>query len=358
MASKLLDNIKRWFKHYFRKENRTIAIATICVIVVVVAAVAYYAYINISKSESGIKLDMSALKFWEAGDAKLAQDAVDFINNNGLASSAVTLVSHERTNGVIKIKIKIDSSEYDSYITRDGKYLFPSALEMETPEGTEETGETTATASAASCDDLTKTDSPMLDVYVVSACPYGLQIQRAIAQAVSEVPELANYVTARYIGSVSSDGKSIESMHGEEEATENLRQICIRQEQPVKYWNYVSCYIKAGDSASCLSSAGVNSSTVSACMADAGRGVAYAKEDFDLSEKYSVSGSPTLILGDANVDESGFGGRSADAIKQIVCCASNSKPSFCSKTLETASAATSYSEDYSGSGSTSTASCD
>jgi hypothetical protein len=38
---------------------------------------------------------------------------------------------------------------------------------------------------------------------------------------------------ARYIGTVS--GTTITAMHGEAEAKENLRQICIREEQSTKY---------------------------------------------------------------------------------------------------------------------------
>jgi hypothetical protein len=93
-------------------------------------------------------------------------------------------------------------------------------------------------------------------------------------------------------------------------------------------------------------------------MSDISRGVAYASEDFILADAYGISGSPTLMLGDADVNETGFGGRSADAIKEIVCCASISEPSFCSQTLNTNSAATSFSETYSSSGGTTTASCE
>jgi len=38
---------------------------------------------------------------------------------------------------------------------------------------------------------------------------------------------------------------TIKSMHGAAEAQENLRQICIREEQSGKYWDYVRCYIEA-----------------------------------------------------------------------------------------------------------------
>ena len=350
MLKKIVSSIKRWFnnskhavKNFIKKQSKKTIIISIAVLVLIIAG-AIYCFIA--------KPDLSGLKFWEAGDKKIAQQAVDFINNNGLASSTVTLEKVSRESGLIKIKIKLGTNEFDSYISKDGKFLFPNVIDISaTKETTTADGSnTTATTSAASCDELTKTDNPMLEVYVVSQCPYGLQIQRAMAEAVANAPELANYIKVRYIGS--TDGKTIESMHGEAEATENLRQICIREEQSAKYWKYTSCYIKAGDSASCLSSTGVDTGSLTSCMSDASRGVAYASEDFSLADSNSVSGSPTLMLGNANIDESGFGGRSADAIKKIVCCASNSKAGFCSQTLNTAAAASSYSENYAGTGAT------
>ena len=342
--------IKKWneimhsAKSFIKKQSKRTILISLVVIVAIIAGAIYYFTSH---------PDLSALKFWQAGDKQVAEKAVKYINDNQLASSTVSLVSVSRESGLIKIKIKLGSTEFDSYISKDGKYLFPQALDISGADKASE-GTGTSTTSAATCDELTKTDSPMLQVYVVSQCPYGLQMQRAMADAVARVPALANYIKARYIGAVS--GNTITSMHGEEEATENLRQICIRQEQPTKYWGYVACQIKAGDSKGCESSIGVDSSKLSACVADASRGVAYAQEDFTLADTYGVSGSPTLILGDANIDESGFGGRSSDAVKEIICCASSTKPSFCSQTLNTASAATSYSESYEGSGTTSNSS--
>ena len=347
---KIFDNFKKWLKHYFRKENRQKAIITVLAIAIVIVAAGYYFYKQ-NLNQDG-KLDLSVFKFWQAGDKKVAEDAVKYINDNQLASSEVTLVKVSRESGVIKIKIKIGSTEFDSYVTKDGKYLFPSALEM--IKGEEE-NKNNEVSSASSCEDLTKSDSPMLDVYVVSQCPYGIQMQRAMADAVSRVPELANYIKARYIGSI-EEGK-ITSMHGDEEAQENLRQICIREEQSQRYWNYVSCYIKAGKSTSCLATSGIDQSALSSCMTN-GKGLSYAKEDFDLTETYSISGSPTLILGDKDINESSFGGRSSDAIKKIVCCASSAEPSFCSQTLNTDSAASSYSETYEGTKTSNSASCE
>jgi hypothetical protein len=145
-------------------------------------------------------------------------------------------------------------------------------------------------------------------------------------------------------------------MHGDAEAKENLRQICIRDEQPAKYWNYLSCQMKAsGTETSCEQSTGVNSAALNACITNPSRGVAYAQKDFDLANKYGVSGSPTLVLNGATVDEFTadntpiFGGRVSDEVKTIVCDASTTQPGFCSTKINIAEAATSFSPTYSSS---------
>ena len=150
----------------------------------------------------------------------------------------------------------------------------------------------------------------------------------------------------------------ITAMHGDEEAQENLRQICIREEQPVKYWDYVSCQMKAGDTTGCEAPTGVDSAKLAACVSTASRGLAYAQEDFDLNTKYSVTGSPTLILDESEISEFNFGGRSAEAVRTMVCAAFNSEPSFCATTLNEATAATSFSETYTSASGSDSASCE
>ena len=294
-------------------------------------------------------------------DNQIAKNAVDYINKNGLSQTPATLSGNAtEASGLVKFKIKIGANEFDSWVTKDGKLLFPSAIAMETKASA--SSQTTKASTAA---DLQKTDKPMLEAYVVSNCPYGLQMQRAIADAVKNVPSLAQYLKVRYMGSISNG--QVSSMHDSDasgkavangpEAKENLRQICIREEQPTKYWNYVSCYMKKasgalpngmplGDTQGCLVSTGVDTAKLNSCMTDPSKGLAYAKEDFDLAAKYNVQGSPTLILGDATIDESGFGGRSSDGVKSIVCAASKTQPGFCSTKLNTVEAAASFSDTY------------
>ena len=135
-------------------------------------------------------------------------------------------------------------------------------------------------------------------------------------------------------------------MHGPAEATENLRQICLREEQPAKYWPYVSCQMKEGETSACEVPSGVDSSKLATCISDSARGLAYAKKDFDLNSKYQVKGSPTLILNGGAISEFDFGGRTSDALKSVICNGFISQPDVCSTKLNTAKAATSFSLTY------------
>jgi glutaredoxin len=273
------------------------------------------------------------------GAQDAANKAVDYINKYLLQGQGnATIVSVKEDNGLYYAKLNIAGKQYDTYMTTDGKLLFPSVIDIsQTPQTA-----TTTTVKTMTCADITKADKPTLEAFVVSNCPYGLQMQRALAP-VAKI--LGSNIVVKYIGSI-ANGK-ITSMHGDNEAQENLRQICIREEQNAKYWDYVNCYIQKGDTNTCLTTAKIDNTKLNSCMTDAKKGIAYAQKDFDAADKYQVSGSPTLFLNGEKVSEFDFGGRSADALKTLICCGFNKQPTVCTQKLSTDQAATSFSLTYS-----------
>ena len=329
----------------FLKSRNAIIIGVAVVAVIVIGVLIY--------TDSNHNITLPSI--FGSSDKQIAENTIKYINDNKLAQSIATLESYSVESGLVKVKIKIGSSSFDSYVTKDGKLLFPQVIDMKPKKADNADTGSTETKST----ELVKVDKPVLDAFVVSRCPYGLQMQRMMADAIESVPALSEYLKARYIGEVS--GNTITAMHGEAEAQENLRQICIREEQPAKYWSYVACQMKKGDTKGCETSTGVDSTKLASCISNPAKGVAYAKIDFDLANKNNVSGSPTLILGDAQVSEFDFGGRTSDAMKSIICAASKTPPSFCSTKLNTADAAASFSETYasaSGSNTSSGAGCE
>lgn len=274
----------------------------------------------------------------------LAKKGIDYINNNVLSGQKVTLVSISEESGLVKMKISIGGKEFDSYVSKDGKLLFPEAIKLEDTKPNNQPANNPSNQPTKTKDDIVKADKAELDAYIVSQCPFGLQMQRALADVVNSAPSLAQSIKIRYIGSI-SNGKVI-AMHGDVEAQENFRQICIREEQASKYWSYVSCYIKAGDTAGCLASTGIDNNKLNGCMSDKNRGLVYAQKDFDLNTKYNIQGSPTLVLNNQVTSEFDFGGRTSEALKTLICYGSKNESEDCSKTLNKTEAATSFSETY------------
>lgn len=198
------------------------------------------------------------------------------------------------------------------------------------------------------CINMTKSDQPLLQAFVVSKCPFGLQMQRIMADMIDQSSEMEEYLIVRYIGSVDEENNTIKAMHGDVEAQENLRQICIREEQPDKYWDYVRCYMREGKTADCLESVSVDVDELNSCTNDTSRGLVYSQEDFDLASKFKITGSPTMLMNDQIVKESDFAtnttnGRSPEAVKDLLCCGFNEEPSFCSRELNESRAATMFS---------------
>jgi len=272
-----------------------------------------------------------------------AEKAIKYINENVLEKGATaSLIDASEEYGFYKIHIKIGESEFNSYATRDGKFLFPEVYNLE--EKPKAAAEAQPEQKKLTCEDLKKTENPSLEAFVVSKCPYGLQMQRILNEIVKNIPSLANNIRVEYIGSI--DNGKITSMHGDEEAQENLRQICLRQEQSDKYWKYIDCHIKKGDVENCLIEAGIDKNKLDSCLKEDSKGLKYAKEDFDLEKKYNITGSPTLILNEERVSEFDFGGRTAEAVKTLLCCGFQTTPSACSQKLTENQAATGFSETY------------
>jgi len=285
---------------------------------------------------------------------QVAEKALNYINENLVAKGVVaSLVDVVGENGLYKFRLKIKDQEFVSYVTKDGKILFPE--EGINLEGKPATTTPTEEPKKLTCEDLQKTDKPLLEAFVVSQCPYGLQMQRILSEIVKNIPSLAENMKVEYIGAISGD--KITSMHGDGEAQENLRQICIREEQGDKYWSYIDCHIKKGEVDGCLTSAGIDKAKLSNCMTDNSKGLKYAKEDFDAQEKYKVTGSPSLFLNEEGVSEFDFGGRTAEAVKTLLCCGFKTEPGTCSQKLTEDSAATGFSETYSQSSGSSGGSC-
>jgi hypothetical protein len=203
--------------------------------------------------------------------------------------------------------------------------------------------ETETPASTTSCEGLNvvKSDKPVLDVFIMSYCPYGLQMQKAVLPVMSLLGNKAD-INIRWVSY---------AMHGKQEVDENTVQYCIEKDFPDKYIAYANCFTASGDSTSCVQQAVIDSAALSACVAQAdarfnitglyndqstwsgGRYPPYMVDYAD-NAKYGVQGSPTTVLNGKVTSLN----RSPEDVKKAVCCAFNVKPAECDTVLSTAAA--------------------
>jgi len=263
---------------------------------------------------------------------EVAQKAIDYINKNLLQSgTTASLVSVVEESGVYKFKLNIGGQEYNSYITKDGKLLWPQdAIELNA----------TTTASQkqpTSAQEPPKGDRVDVKLFVMSYCPYGLQAEKMYLPVYNLLKDKAT-MGVYFVNY---------AMHEKKEIDENLTQYCIEKNEKEKYAGYLSCFVKDGNSANCLTEAKINKSILNGCVAatDAQYGVSAGYNDKsawlsgqfpkfsvndDLNQKYGVQGSPTIVINDQVIEVSN---RSPESFKEVVCSAFNAPPAECSQAL-------------------------
>ncbi len=267
-----------------------------------------------------------------------ADKAVTFLNANVLEGATATAGAVEEKEGLYNIKLNIAGREYDSYVTKDAKLLFPSGIDM-----TEEVP-AASTQQQQAAQNLPKTAKPKIDLYIMSYCPYGLQAQQGM------------YPVAELLGnSIEFNVKWVPyAMHGRKEVDENTRQYCIQKEQKSKYVAYMGCFSTSTDASSCGEEAGIDEDMVAACIEE-------ANEEFKINEDYDaqdtwlsgrfpiyrvdkeeadalgVRGSPTIFINGVQYG----GARTPEAYKAAICGAFTNAPSACGSTLSSTAAAAS-----------------
>jgi protein-disulfide isomerase len=261
-----------------------------------------------------------------------ADKAINYINQNLVQTGQVTFVSVEDQNGLYVVTTSYQGQQIPVYVTKDGSQLFVSS-----PINMTEEIETSTTQP----EEIPKTNKPLAELFVMAFCPYGVQAENLMKPVVDLLGTKAD-IKIRFIANVQGDtASSVSSLHGANEAMEDLRQLCIMKNYDQKtFWNYLmeidancsSIYSNATALDQCwknaATKAGIDVTKIDTCSKGS-EGLDLLKADEQLTEKYGVSGSPTLIINGVQYS----GTRSSEAFKQAICSAFNTQPSECSQTL-------------------------
>ncbi len=296
-------------------------VPAICVLAVVAVAFGLY-YLNESKAKI-IKPQAAADK------------VIKYINEKYLkGQAAAVLGTVSEDSGVYKVQFKIQEQEYTSYVSKDGKILFPAG---------EVILEETVSPAANTGSDIPKKDVSQALLFVMSFCPYGNQAEELMMPVANLLKDKADIqlhyvIYSNYQGGGSTycldkDNKYC-SMHGIQELNQDVREMCVEKYQSDKFWSFVKavnakCTAQNVDSCweAVAQSAGVDTAKVKTCQKN--EALTLLEQEVQLSKKYGISGSPQLVINDKEYS----GERSAEGYKAAICSGFNSAPSECSQAL-------------------------
>ncbi len=275
--------------------------------------------------------------FNSKADNKAKQIALDFIKNYLIdPGTKIDISITDKKSGLYFLHVKLGEGsqlvETDSAITLDGKYFFPQAvMEIAKIKTQFNAARQAPTAPPVTPSNLPQADKPTVELFVMSYCPYGTQMEKGILPVVKALGEAIDF-QLKFVNY---------TMHGAKENEENLTQYCIKQTAPAKFLTYLECFLKEADSASCLSQTNIDTAGLTACRTSAGSqyqltGTAFSIYDAD-NKKYGVQGSPTLIINGREVNTS----RDSASLAKAICAAftAGREPTACAQSFDSATPA-------------------
>jgi hypothetical protein len=253
---------------------------------------------------------------------KAGDNLVEYLST--VVDSEIILEGVEDTGALYEVTVNYQGNSIPIYVTKDGasytSNLIPLVAETDTPSPT-------PTPS-----DVPKSDVPVVELFVMTHCPYGTQAEKGMLPVMELLKDVAD-INIRFVHYY---------MHtNNQEEVETPKQVCIREEQSEKYEEYLSCFLASSggsvaDSDACVVQTGIDQSALDSCVAGAADG--YYEDDSALSEGYGVQGSPTLVINGQIVSS----GRSPSAYLDAICQAFNNAPAECGETVSTDSPAAGF----------------
>ncbi|HWQ60023.1 MAG TPA: hypothetical protein VN420_02640 [Candidatus Fimivivens sp.] len=270
------------------------------------------------------------------------------------ANIEVTVSEPIRQSGLYKATVTIQKKDYPMYLSLDGATFFPNAIDSEA---------VVKAKAAAAPKEVPKSSKPDVRLFVMSYCPYGTQIEKGILPVLAALGDKIDF-KLEFVDYAMHNNKAT---NDRKELDENLREYCIRTQEPSKLTAYLSCFLKKGQGteSACLRTAGVNASQNAACMKAADTEFDVTKNFNDQStyqgnyppfnvdkadnEKYSVQGSPSLVINGVTSDSQ----RDPASLLKAICAAFDTAPSECDQSLSSTAPSAGFGDGTASSGSAS-----
>ncbi len=260
---------------------------------------------------------------------KAAKSKIEaYIKSTGV--QGVTIDSVEDTDPwVYIVNGNSQGQKFVFHMTKDGTKLFQGTLDLNSTPQQDVQGAAVETPSE-------KTEKPKVELFVMSQCPYGTQMEKGILPVLATLGDKIDF-ELKFVNY---------AMHGETEVREQMQQYCIQKQGLDKLKSYLSCFLKEGDSESCVNQGGINNTELASCIQstdtqynimekfnDQSTWVGGRYPPFDIYkedvERLGVQGSPSLAINGELISA----GRDPASILSVICSAFTNAPAECNTEL-------------------------
>ncbi len=211
------------------------------------------------------------------------------------------------------------------------KVLFPVVLvafsACQNQGGSDHAGGGDGTAKTEAKTAGSKAAAPTLEMYVMSQCPFGVQVVNAIAPVKEQLGDGLN-LKIGYIGNGSAG--NFQSLHGPSEVKGNIAQLCAIKQSPDKALKLMVCQnknMRAVDTnwKECAGEAGLDAAGLETCI-NGDEGAQLLTASFAEAQQKGANGSPTMFLNGKPYE----GGRKPrDFLKAVCGATTGDQPAPC-----------------------------
>ncbi len=295
------------------------------------------------------------------------KEAEVFLNNLLPKDTNATVSKVTKESGLYKIEAQIQGQDLTLYVTTDKKMLTVQNNMTNVADILADKAKSEAQDQADS--QPVKNDKPVVELFVMSHCPFGTQIEKGMIPVVKTLGDKIDFKLK--FCDFSMHNTADDGTADEHELKEELKQYCISQQQSDKLIPYLECFL--GDEKSsdkCMAKVGIDTNKLNSCIASTDSqynitsGFAdkstwkgnypsfpvYANEN----TQYGISGSPSLVINGKLLKDPA---RDSASLLKTICDRFNNAPEECSKTLDSAAPSSGFGYAASSTGAASNASC-
>lgn len=177
-----------------------------------------------------------------------------------------------------------------------------------------------------------KPNAVKLEFYVMSQCPYGVQVENAIKPALDQLTGYVDF-SLNFIVTEAGPG-DFKSLHGPAEVEGDILQLCAAKLSPTKYMDFVACQNEnvkdiQNNYKACAQKVQIDVAALDTCKGKEGKDLLSASAKAATAAK--AQGSPTIKMNGADYQ----GGRGTNDFMRAICTEiKGDKPEACKKIPE------------------------